>query len=229
MYKDIVNALEKLKNTEKAKIYQRFFKTGKGEYGEGDVFYGIVVPELRKVSKKFKDLDLKDVEKLLNNRVHEFRMVGVFILILKFSKEQKKVYDVYMNNLRNVNNWDLVDLSAPNITGVYLLDKNRSVLYQLAKSENLWERRVAMLSCFTFIRKKEFEDALKISRILLEDEQDLMHKAVGWMLREIGKRDLEVEEKFLKECYLNMPRTMLRYAIEKFPEEKRQRYLKGEI
>jgi 3-methyladenine DNA glycosylase AlkD len=187
------------------------------------------VPELRKVSKKFKDLDLKDVEKLLNNRVHEFRMVGVFILILKFSKEQKKVYDVYMNNLRNVNNWDLVDLSAPNISGVYLLDKNRSVLYQLAKSENLWERRVAMLSCFTFIRKNEFEDALKISRILLKDEHDLMHKAVGWMLREIGKRDLEVEEKFLKECYLNMPRTMLRYAIEMFPEEKRQRYLKGEI
>ena len=229
MYQDLINEIENLKCEEKAKIYQRFFKTGKGEYGEGDVFYGIVVPELRKISKKYQKLDLVDVEKLLGSKVHEQRMIGLFILSLRFKSNEKEVYDCYMNNLVRINNWDLVDVSAPNIPGVYLLDKDKKILYSLAKSKNLWERRIAMLSCFAFIRRNQYEDALKISKILLKDEHDLMHKAVGWMLREVGKRNLNVEEDFLKKHYKNMPRTMLRYAIEKFDENKRQRYLKGEI
>lgn len=229
MYKSLVNELESLKNDEKAKNCQRFFKTGKGEYGERDIFYGIVVPELRKISRKYKDLELNDVEKLLKSKVHEFRMVGLFILILKYPKDKKNIYEIYMNNLKGINNWDLVDLSAPNIPGDYLLDKDKEILYALAKSNDLWEKRIAILSCFVFIRKNQFEDALKISEILLKDKHDLMHKAVGWMLREIGNRNLKVEEKFLKKHYKNMPRMMLRYAIEKFPEETRQRYLKSEI
>ena len=229
MYKDLINEIENLKCEEKAKIYQRFFKTGKGEYGEGDVFYGIVVPELRKISKKYQKLDLVDVEKLLGSKIHEQRMIGLFILSLKFKENPDEIYKCYMNNLKGINNWDLVDVSAPNIPGVYLLDKDKKVLYELVKSKNLWEKRVAMLSCFAFIRNNKFNDALKIAEILLHDEHDLMHKAVGWMLREIGKRDLKVEEDFLKKYYKKMPRTMLRYAIEKFDEKKRQRYLKGEI
>jgi len=229
MFKYLINDLEKLRNSKKAINYQRFFKTGKGEYGEGDIFYGIVVPELRKISKKYKSLELNDVEKLLKNEVHEFRMIGLFILSLRFKSNEKEIYDCYMNNLVRINNWDLVDVSAPNIPGVYLLDKDKKILYSLAKSKNLWERRIAMLSCFAFIRINQYEDALKISKILLKDEHDLMHKAVGWMLREVGKRNLNVEEDFLKKHYKNMPRTMLRYAIEKFDENKRQRYLKGEI
>ena len=229
MYQDLINEIENLKCEEKAKIYQRFFKTGKGEYGEGDVFYGITVPELRKISKKYKSLELNDVEKLLKNEVHEIRMIGLFILSLRFKSNEKEIYDCYMNNLVRINNWDLVDVSAPNIPGVYLLDKDKKILYSLAKSKNLWERRIAMLSCFAFIRRNQYEDALKISEILLNDGHDLMHKAVGWMLREVGKRNLNVEEDFLKKHYKNMPRIMLRYAIEKFDENKRQRYLKSEI
>ena len=229
MYSFLINDLEKLRNSKKAINYQRFFKTGKGEYGEGDIFYGIVVPELRKISKKYKSLELNDVEKLLKNEVHEIRMIGLFILSLRFKSNEKEIYDCYMNNLVRINNWDLVDVSAPNIPGVYLLDKDKKILYSLAKSKNLWERRIAMLSCFAFIRRNQYEDALKISEILLNDGHDLMHKAVGWMLREVGKRNLNVEEDFLKKHYKNMPRIMLRYAIEKFDENKRQRYLKGEI
>ena len=229
MYSFLINDLEKLRNSKKAINYQRFFKTKKGEYGEGDVFYGITVPELRKISKKYKSLELNDVEKLLKNEVHEIRMIGLFILSLRFKSNEKEIYDCYMNNLVRINNWDLVDVSAPNIPGVYLLDKDKKILYSLAKSKNLWERRIAMLSCFAFIRRNQYEDALKISEILLNDGHDLMHKAVGWMLREVGKRNLNVEEDFLKKHYKNMPRTMLRYAIEKFEENKRQRYLKGEI
>ena len=229
MYSFLINDLEKLRNSKKAINYQRFFKTKKGEYGEGDVFYGITVPELRKISKKYKSLELNDVEKLLKNEVHEIRMIGLFILSLRFKSNEKEIYDCYMNNLVRINNWDLVDVSAPNIPGVYLLDKDKKILYSLAKSKNLWERRIAMLSCFAFIRRNQYEDALKISEILLNDGHDLMHKAVGWMLREVGKRNLNVEEDFLKKHYKNMPRIMLRYAIEKFDENKRQRYLKGEI
>ena len=225
--KEILTRFEKGKNSEKAKLLQKFFKTGKGEYGEGDVFLGIVVPNQRKIAKDFSQLDLGKIEKLLNSKIHEHRLTGLFILIDRYkkSKDKKTEFDFYVRNIKNINNWDLVDLSAPNIIGNFLLDKNRKILYELADSKNLWERRISVLSCFAFIRERDFKDALKIAEILLKDKEDLIHKAVGWMLREIGKRNSSVEEEFLKKHYKNMPRTMLRYAIEKFPEEKRKMYL----
>ncbi len=222
--------LQNLKDPEKAKILSRFFKTGKGEYGEGDVFLGIKVPEQRKVAKKYTDLTLGDLQKLLSSKVHEHRLTASIILVNKYQKAdekgEKEIYNFYLKNTGNINNWDIVDTSAPKIVGAYLQDKDKSILYQLAKSDSLWERRIAILSTFRFIKDNEFDDALKISEILLNDEHDLMHKAVGWMLREIGKRDQTIEEAFLKKHYKEMPRTMLRYAIERFDEKKRKAYLK---
>ena len=224
-------------NPEKAKILQRFFKTGEGQYGEGDVFLGIVVPIQRQIVSEFKDLVIDDVQKLLDSKVHEKRLIGVLILIEKYKKadasEKKQIFDFYLKNAKNnnINNWDLVDLSAPNIVGNFLLDKveERSTLYKLAESNNLWEKRISIIATLTFIRNKEFEDSLKISKILLNDSHDLIHKAVGWMLREIGKRDVDVLRKFLKDNYQDMPRTMLRYSIEKFEEDERKGWLQGEI
>lgn len=222
--------LEKLKNPQKALLLGRFFKTGKGEYGEGDKFLGIVVPKLREVAKKYPDLSLNDLQILLNSKIHEYRMISLFILIAEYKKaDEKKTQEIvnfYLKNAKNINNWDLVDLSAPNIIGMHLLDKDRKILYKLAKSENIWEKRIAILSTFQLIKHNQLEDSLIIAEILLLDKHDLIHKAVGWMLREIGKRDLKVEEKFLDKYSKTMPRTTLRYAIEKFSEEKRQMYLK---
>ncbi|MEI7718324.1 MAG: DNA alkylation repair protein [archaeon] len=225
--------LKSLANLEKAKILQGFFKTGKGQYGEGDVFLGIVVPIQRIVAKKHLDLSFEDLQKLMDSKIHEERLVALMILVLRYkitdSKDKFKIFKFYMKNYKNINNWDLVDLSAPNIVGNYLLDKKRDILYEFVNSSNLWKKRIAILSTFTFIRKNQFEDTLKISETLLDDKHDLIHKAVGWMLREVGKRNLKVEEDFLKKHYKNMPRTMLRYAIEKFEEKKRKAYLNGEI
>ncbi|MBU0731798.1 DNA alkylation repair protein [Patescibacteria group bacterium] len=223
--------LSKLKNPRQAAILQRFFKTGKGEYGQGDIFYGIKVPEVRKLVRQYyKDISLEDDIKLLHSKIHEERLCAVLILVAKFEKADEKekgeIYTIYLKNAKYVNNWDLVDLSAPNIVGNYLLVKDRKILYKLAKSKNLWEKRISILSTYTFIRESQFEDTIKISEIFLKDDHDLIHKAVGWMLREVGKRDQAVEEKFLKKYYKTMPRTMLRYAIEKFPENKRKFYLK---
>ncbi|MCX6800683.1 MAG: DNA alkylation repair protein [Candidatus Diapherotrites archaeon] len=230
---EVKKELQKLSNAKQAKILQRFFKTGKGEYGEGGIFLGIKVPRQREVAKKFPNLRLKEIHKLLDSGVHEHRMVGLFILVGNYEKAKKeadefgkkKIFDFYLKHTKKINNWDLVDLSAPNIPGNYLLGKDRKILYKLAKSKNLWERRIAILATYTFIRNNEFSDALKISEILLKDKHDLIHKAAGWMLREVGKRDLAAEEKFLKKYYKKMPRTMLRYAIEKFPDGKREFYL----
>lgn len=223
--------MHKLKNSDKARILSGFFKTGKGQYGEGDVFLGIMVPQQREVSKKFLNLSLDDLQELLSSKIHEYRLTALFILMHKYSKAEgagkKEIVDFYLKNTKNINNWDLVDLSAPRILGDYLLDKDRKILYTLASSHHLWEKRIAMLSTFAFIAKKDFSDSLKISEILLKDKHDLIHKAVGWGLREIGKKDQAVEEKFLKKHYKTMPRTMLRYAIEKFTPEKRIFYLKG--
>ena len=219
--------LNSLANPKQAEILQRFFKTGKGQYGEGDVFLGIKVPVQRKVAKNYKELSLEDIQELLDSEIHEYRMVGLFILIDKYKKDKGKVFEFYLKNSKKVNNWDLVDLSAPNIVGDFLLDKPKDILYKLAKSENLWERRIAIISTFAFIRKEKFEDTLKISEILLNDSHDLIHKAVGWMLREVGKRDRKKLENFLKRHYKKMPRTMLRYAIERFEEGKRKMYLRG--
>lgn len=217
-------------NSKQAEILQRFFKTGKGEYGEGDIFLGIKVPEQRRISKKYQTMPLKYIQSLLISSIHEHRLISLFILIYQYKKAdektKKKIFDFYLKNTNNVNSWDLVDLSAPNIVGNYLLDKPRGEVYRLAKSKILWERRIAILATFEFIKNNEYRDTLKISEILLKDNHDLIHKAVGWMLREVGKRNQAVEEKFLKKYYKNMPRTMLRYAIERFDEKKRKFYMK---
>ncbi|MDD4202176.1 MAG: DNA alkylation repair protein [Candidatus Omnitrophica bacterium] len=227
----ITQQLNKLASKQQANILQRFFKTGKGEYGEGDIFIGLKVPQIRQVVKQFKDLPLTEIKKLLSSKIHEYRACALFLLVAKFETNNEKlkdnIYKLYLANTKYINNWDLVDLSAPNIVGQYLLDKPKDILYSFAVSKDLWEKRISMISTYTFIKNKKFVDTLKIAKILLNDEHDLIHKAVGWMLREVGKRDLKTEENFLKTCYKTMPRTMLRYAIERFPEAKRQRYLKG--
>jgi len=233
MLNNLIDELEKAANPEHAEIAQRFFKTGKGEYGEGDVFLGMTVPVLRGIVKNYYDLNLVKIQELLKSGIHEHRLAGIFILNHKYKKanedEKANIFNFYIKNTKRINNWDLVDLSAPKIVGDFLFDKKKRILYELVRSNNLWERRIAIISTFNFIRKDEFKDTLAISELLLGDKHDLIHKAVGWMLREIGKRDQEVEEKFLRAHYKNMPRTMLRYAIERFEEDKRQRYLKGEI
>jgi len=232
---DLKKELQEKANSSHAKNLQRFFKTGPGEYGEGDVFIGIKVPELRKTAQNFKGLYLKDIEKLLHSKIHEERMVALFILRIQYEKavdngENAKPYiNLYLHNATRINNWDLVDTSAPYILGHHLLNEDREILYTFAKSPNLWKKRIAVLSTFAFIKEKDFKDALKLAELLLFEEHDLMHKAIGWMLREIGNRSLATEERFLKKYYREMPRMMLRYAIEKFPEKKRKAYLAGKI
>src|SRR3989304_699076 len=225
--------IQKLHDKDKAKILQGFFKTGPGEYGEGDVFLGITVPVLRKLSREYDGIGIKDALPLLQSSVHEERLLALFLLIRAYSKGddavKKSIYGLYLKNIRFINNWDLVDLSAPNIVGSYLTDRSRKPLYALARSRDLGNRRIATLSTFSFIRRNEFSDTLRISGMLLTDKHDLIHKAVGWMLREVGKRDLSVEEKFLQRHYKSMPRTMLRYAIERFPEAKRQKELNRNV
>jgi len=230
---DIRKRLQDLEDREKAKILQRFFKTGPGEYGEGDHFLGIPVPRLRKLSKECDEMDLGEMEALLKSPVHEERLLALLILIRKYNREdeagKKKVYGLYLKNTRWINNWDLVDLSAPNIVGEFLINKNRKPLYRLAHSRVLWERRVAILATFQFIKQQQFDETLRISEILLCDKEDLTQKAVGWMLREVGKRDTAAEETFLRKHYRQMPRTMLRYAIERFPADKRELFMRGRI
>jgi 3-methyladenine DNA glycosylase AlkD len=220
-------------NKEQAKILQRFFKTGPGGYGEGDIFFGIKIPVLRSIAKQHLDITLNELQDLIVSPVHEERMAALMILVLSFPKsapeKREKIYKFYIKNAKNINNWDLVDLSAPQIVGGFLIDKDKQVLEKLAISKNLWKKRIAMLASFQFIKIEQYDTALVIADILLNDENDLIHKAVGWMLREIGKRDLKTEEDFLKSRYKKMPRTMLRYAIEKFPETKRKAYLLGKI
>ncbi len=230
MLTNIKKDLIDLKNPEKAKILEGFFKTGEGQYGEGDRFLGVTVTRQRQVAKKYRNLRLIDLEKLLSSNFHEYRLTALIILCLQFKKagalERKLIFDLYLRNLKNINNWDLVDISAPNILGEYLFNKDKSVLYKLALSKDIWQRRMSILSTFFFIKNGSFSDSLNISGILINDTHDLIHKAVGWMLREIGKRDLKTEEGFLDEYVSIMPRTMLRYAIEKFSEKKRKHYLK---
>ncbi|MBW1616260.1 MAG: DNA alkylation repair protein [Deltaproteobacteria bacterium] len=211
----------------------RFFKTKKGEYGEGDRFLGIRVPVLRKIAEKYQNISINDISELINSKYHEQRFFAVVIIINAFKKGneniKKRIYEFYLNNTKFINNWDIVDVSASNIAGAYLEDKDKKPLYDLALSKNLWKRRIAIVSTHHFIKKNNFKDAFNISDMLLTDKEDLIHKAIGWTIREVGKRSLETEEKFLKNRYKNMPRTMLRYAIEKFEENKRKKYLKGEI
>lgn len=233
MLKEISTQLKKLSNKEKARILQRFFKTGKGEYAEGDIFLGITVPQIRKVAKEFASLSLTDTVYLLKSPFHEERLLALLILVNRFSKSnasrKEMIFKLYLRNTKCINNWDLIDLTAGHIVGAYLFDRNKELLYRLAKSKSLWERRIAIIATFYFIKNFQFDDTLAIAEALLSDKHDLIHKAVGWMLREVGKKDMRREEEFLKGCYKKMPRTMLRYAIERFPETKRQAYLKGTI
>jgi 3-methyladenine DNA glycosylase AlkD len=220
---------------ERATSNEWFFKTGPGEYGEGDVFLGLTVPDTRKVSKKYVAAPFTVIEQLLDSKYHEERLCGLLILVEQTKKADEKtlrrIYTFYIKHRKRVNNWDLVDLSAHKIVGRYLHEytQPRDVLYKYAHSKDLWEKRIAVLATFWFISKNDFKDSLAIAEILLHDTHDLIHKAVGWMLREVGRKDIKAEEEFLQKHYKTMPRTMLRYAIEKFPEEKRQHYLKGLI
>lgn len=216
-----------------ARVLQRYFKTDPGGYGEGDVFLGIRMPELRRLAKKFCHTSTTEVMPLLGAPEHEARMLALLILVNNYKsgplKEKKRIYKAYMANIRFINNWDLVDCSATRIVGPYLMDKDKTPLYRLARSRSLWRRRIAIMATFHFIKHGEFDDTFALSRVLLNDTEDLIHKAVGWMLREVGKRKPSSEEGFLKVHYRAMPRTMLRYALERFPEKKRQGFLKGRI
>ncbi|MFA5829887.1 MAG: DNA alkylation repair protein [Candidatus Gracilibacteria bacterium] len=232
-------------NPVKATLLQRFFKTGPGQYGEGDKFAGINVPIIRQIAQKYQDLTFDEIDVIIKSTIHEERLAALLILVAKYEKGQesvqKAVFDFYMMHLDYINNWDLVDLSADKIIGAYLFEhapifqvgirsfKPTELLEELADSKNMWHRRISVLATFYFIKKNQFVYAFQIATMLLKDKHDLIHKAVGWMLREIGKRSQEAEEYFLKLHYKKMPRTMLRYAIERFPEELRQAYLKGKI
>jgi 3-methyladenine DNA glycosylase AlkD len=226
---DARKELRKYANKDKAKALMRFFKTGPGEYAEGDIFLGVMVPFTREVVKKFQGLPFSDVIKLLRSKIHEERLLALFILVGQFNKAdnqaKERIYKAYLANTKFVNNWDLVDLSAPQIVGGFLIDQDRQVLYKLAKSPLLWERRIAVLATFAFIKSGDFDDVFAIAKLLLGDKEDLIHKACGWMLREAGKRDVAAEEKFLRKHCKVMPRTMLRYAIERFPQAKRRIFL----
>ena len=233
MLNEVQRQLRQIGDESIARHSAGFFKSGKGEYAEGDRFLGIRVPVLRKLVKEYPDLTISQMTSLLRSKYHEERLLAVLMLVAHYNKAgengKQRIYDLYLENTRYINNWDLVDSSAEHIVGAYLWGLDKSPLYALARSESLWERRISIMSTYHFIKKNEFRDALKISKILLKDKEDLIHKAVGWMLREIGNRDLAKEEGFLKVHYQKMPRTMLRYAIEKFPEKKRQGYLKGKV
>jgi len=229
--KTIHNELKALGNSEYAVRMQSYFKTGKGEYAEGDRFLGIRMPDLRASIKKYKHISIDDAFEVLTSRYHEVRMFSLLLLVEIFrnanDKDKKKIFIGYLRNTQYINNWDLVDSSAGRIVGAYLSERDKKPIYKLSRSKNLWERRISIIATSCFISNNDFDDCLKIAELLLHDKEDLLHKAVGWMLREVGNRDIAVEERFLKKHYQQMPRTMLRYAIEKFPENKRQAYLKG--
>jgi 3-methyladenine DNA glycosylase AlkD len=226
---DARTKLKSLASPAAAALATRFFKTGPGQYGEGDTFIGVNVPTLRTVARSFRALPLDEIRVLLNSPVHEERHLALMILVLQVAKcdddHRKRVYDLYLGNTRFINNWDLVDCSAPQVVGGFLTTGPREPLFTLAKSKSLWERRIAIVSTQHFIRHGEFDETLAITRLLLEDKEDLIHKAAGWMLREVGKKDQSVLEGFLDRHGSVMPRTMLRYAIEKFTPDRRRAYL----
>jgi len=230
---DICRRLQALGDPERVAVLQRFFKTGPGEYGAGDVFVGLRVPELRKLAGEYRLLPLPETLQLLHSPLHEARLLALLILVGAYRQGdvalQENIYSCYLQHTRCINSWDLVDASAEHIIGAHLRFRSRSPLYVLATSGLLWDRRIAIMATFHFIKNGEFAETLHLAELLLQDPEDLIHKAVGWMLREVGKRDLSAAERFLKDHYRVMPRTMLRYAIEKFDEDNRQRYLRGDI
>lgn len=225
----MIRALQNIADPKKAAFLPTFFKTGKGQYGEGDVFLGVSMPDIRLLAKTFRESSLQEIEKLLQNKYHEVRMLGAVLLTLQFQdgdeKEQKKIFDFYLSHTKHINNWDLVDVSAHLIVGAHLLKRERSLLLTLAKTDHLWTQRIAMVSTLAFIRVGETDDTFRLAKIFLKHKHDLMHKATGWMLREAGKKDLQALRSFLDENAASMPRTMLRYAIEKMEEGERKKYL----
>ena len=229
MIEQLKKEMQQAANKDRARISRRFFKTGPGEYGEGDVFLGLTVPQLRALCKKYTLLSLTDVVLLLQDKIHEFRSAALMILVAQYAKgdvkKKKEIVAFYLENARHINNWDLVDGSAPYILGEYLIDKDKSILSTLVQSKNLWERRIGIVATYAFIKRGELEETLLVAELLLKDEHDLIHKAVGWMLREVGKKDQLVLEVFLKRHAWHMPRTMVRYAIERFDPERRKVYL----
>lgn len=231
--KEILSRVRSLGDPKRARDLQRFFKTGPGEYGEGDVFLGLHVPEIRKLAKEYQALSLSIIIQLLHSPVHEIRLMALLIMVRAYQKGdtalKERIYQTYLQNTRVINSWDLVDLSADHIVGAHLSRVSYDPLQALTSSDLIWERRIAVIATFPLIKKGEFSKTLTIAQMLLQDPEDLIHKAVGWMLREVGKRNQKTEESFLKAHYKTMPRTMLRYAIEKFPENLRKRYLKGKI
>lgn len=234
MLQEIDQDFQKLKNPDQAAVLQRFFKTGPGEYAEGDIFLGLKVPQTRTLVKKYNNLSLAEITELIKSPIHEKRLLALLLMVeYKKQADEKlagQLYNLYLKNTRFINNWDLVDLSAEHIVGGYLKNKDRTPLLKLAKSKLLWERRIAILATFNFIKTGDPVWTLRIAELLLADEHDLIHKAVGWMLREVGKRcSRQAEEDFLKKYYKKMPRTMLRYAIERFPEKLRLKYLKESL
>jgi len=235
MLNNLIRELRENSSREKSEVSRKFFKTGKGEYGEGDIFIGLTMPQQRSITKRYTELSFQDLQKLLDSKIHEHRMSALIILISKYKKtkkdffEKRRIYEFYMKNTQNINNWDLVDISCPHIVGDFLSREGTETIKILAKSNNIWEKRIAIISTHALIKKRILGETLAISDILINDKHDLIHKAVGWMLREVGKKNMEVLELFLKPRYKEMPRTMLRYAIEKFPEEKRKSYLQGKI
>ena len=228
----ILNRLRELGDSDTAAHSRRFFKTGPGQYGEGDKFLGIRVPTIRKCVKEYRTISLQDTAELLKSAFHEVRLLAVLVLVAKYSAakkdaEREAIYRSYLGHTAFLNNWDLVDSSAEHIVGAHLFSKDRKPIYRLVRSSCLWERRIGVMSTFHFIKKEDFADTLAIAELLLGDREDLIHRAVGWMLREVGNRDRKTEEKFLTRHYKQMPRTMLRYAIEKLPEAERLAYLHG--
>jgi 3-methyladenine DNA glycosylase AlkD len=226
---DLKSELDAMASPTKAIALSRFFKTGKGEYGEGDRFLGITVPEQRQLAKKFISLGFEDLEQLLQTDIHEYRLTALLILTYQFPKadifKREAIFAFYLNHTKWINNWDLVDVTCRQILGVHLLHQDRDILYKLARSQNFWEQRIAIVSTLEFIKHQQFTDTLQIAIILLNHSHDLIHKAVGWMLREVGKQDRQVLVGFLDVYYQQMPRTMLRYAIEHFDEPNRKAYL----
>jgi len=228
----IIERLQELGDSDIASHSQRFFKTGPGEYGEGDIFLGIRVPVIRGYVRELSDVGLKDVVELLQSPYHEARLLALLLMVARYASakdddQRDAIFNAYLDNTANINNWDLVDCSAEHVIGAHLMSRDRIPLYRLAGSTSLWERRISIMSTFHFIKRSDFRDTLAIAELLLNDREDLIHKATGWMLREIGKRDISMEKEFMDRYRGKMPRTMLRYAIERFPEEERLLYLQG--
>ena len=229
--KEVVNALKLVATEERRKVNEWFFKTGKGEYGYGDIFLGVTAPDIRRIAKKFsQEISLQELTELIRNSIHEVRLCALIILVNKYNKEEPdRIYHYYLKHLNSVNNWDLVDTSAPHIIGDYLYKnpEKSKILFEFSSSENLWVRRISIVSTFAFIKNNEFNTTLEITKLLLNDNHDLIHKAVGWMMREIYKRDEGLIKRFLRQNYAHIPRTTLRYAIERMNKEERLLYLKG--